>query len=133
MKNERGASLVEVAFTLPLLLMLAMGIADFGRAFAVRIAVQDASQEGALVASFTPAESTRIVNQTIDAGASLPVNATDITITCEFSPDRITVQVVHDLNLVTPFVQGLVGGSIQLVGTETATVFSSDQTCAVYP
>ena len=133
MKRERGASLVEVALTLPILLMLVMGIVDFGRAFATRIAIQDASQEGALVAGFAPAETARIVNQTVEAGASVPVASGDVSISCEFGPDRITVTVVHDLALITPFVQGLVGGSIQLTTSETATDFNVDQTCAAYP
>ena len=133
MRREAGASLVEVALTLPILLMLVMGVVDFGRAFAARIAIQDASQEGALVAGFAPAETARIVNQTVEAGASVPVTSSDVTNTCEFSPDRVTVTVVHDLTLITPFVQGLVGGSIQLTTSETATDFNVDQTCAVYP
>ena len=32
-KNERGSALLEVALTLPLLLLVAVGIFEFGRAY----------------------------------------------------------------------------------------------------
>ena len=63
---------MEVALTLPILLMLVMGIVDFGRAFATRIAIQDASQEGALVAGFAPAETARIVTKQWRRGLPFP-------------------------------------------------------------
>ena len=36
MRDERGATAVEFALILPLLLVLVLGIAEFGRAFQVR-------------------------------------------------------------------------------------------------
>jgi len=52
--GERGQSLVEVAVSLPVILLLLMGTLDFGMAIFSYIILRDAAQEGALYASFDP-------------------------------------------------------------------------------
>ena len=51
---ERGQSLVEVAVSLPVILLLLVGTLDFGMAIFSFIILRDAAQEGALYASFDP-------------------------------------------------------------------------------
>lgn len=46
LRSERGASAVEFAFILPLLVLLAVGIAEFGRAFQVQGTLSAAAREG---------------------------------------------------------------------------------------
>jgi Flp pilus assembly protein TadG len=46
LRSERGASAVEFAFIVPLLLVLALGIAEFGRAFQVEGTLSAAAREG---------------------------------------------------------------------------------------
>jgi len=46
-KSERGVSTVEVALLLPLLLLLAMGVVDFGQLFHLAIEVSNAARAGA--------------------------------------------------------------------------------------
>jgi Flp pilus assembly protein TadG len=46
LRSERGASAVEFAFIVPLLLLLAVGIAEFGRAFQVQGTLSAAAREG---------------------------------------------------------------------------------------
>jgi hypothetical protein len=55
---ERGQSLVEFALVLPILLILLLGILDFGRAISAYNSVSNGARTGARVA---------IVNQDIDA------------------------------------------------------------------
>jgi TadE-like protein len=50
MKNERGAALLETAITLPIILLICVGIFEFGRAFQTRQVVTNASREGARAA-----------------------------------------------------------------------------------
>ncbi len=50
-RSRKGQSLVELALILPLLLMIVMGVIDFGRLFGSYIALQNASREGARFAS----------------------------------------------------------------------------------
>ena len=47
--RERGAAIVEMAFIVPLLLMLVFGIVEFGIAFRDRLTVGNASQSAARV------------------------------------------------------------------------------------
>ena len=49
-RDQRGAALLEMAFTLPLLLLITVGIFEFGRAFEVWQVLTNAAREGARVA-----------------------------------------------------------------------------------
>ena len=46
-RDDRGAAMVEFALILPLLLMLLMGIIEFGRAYNTQVSIQAAAREGA--------------------------------------------------------------------------------------
>ena len=48
--SQRGVALIETAITLPLLLLVAVGIFEFGRAFEVWQVMTNAAREGARVA-----------------------------------------------------------------------------------
>ena len=50
-RSPRGQSLVEFALVLPMLLVLLLGIADFGRVFAAGIILEAASRNGAEAAA----------------------------------------------------------------------------------
>ena len=49
-RDQRGAALLEMAFTLPLLLLISVSIFEFGRAFEVWQVLTNAAREGARVA-----------------------------------------------------------------------------------
>jgi Flp pilus assembly protein TadG len=49
-KNARGTALLEVALTLPLVLLVSVGIFEFGRAYEVMQVLTNAAREGARVA-----------------------------------------------------------------------------------
>lgn len=49
--NERGISIVELAFILPILVILVFGIVDFGRLIQARLVVANVSREGGSLAS----------------------------------------------------------------------------------
>ncbi len=50
-RHPRGQSLVEFALVLPMLLVLLLGLADFGRVFAAGITVEAAARDGAEAAA----------------------------------------------------------------------------------
>jgi hypothetical protein len=50
-RSHRGQSLVEFALVLPMLLVLLLGIADFGRVFAAGITLEAAARDGAEAAA----------------------------------------------------------------------------------
>ena len=49
-RDERGAALLEMAFTLPLLLFVCVGILEFGRAYQTWQVLTNAAREGARIA-----------------------------------------------------------------------------------
>jgi hypothetical protein len=49
-RSERGAALLEAAITLPLLLLVAVGIFEFGRAYQTWQILTNAAREGARIA-----------------------------------------------------------------------------------
>ena len=49
-RGEKGAALIEAAFTLPIMLLVCVGILEFGRAYQTWQVVTNASREGARVA-----------------------------------------------------------------------------------
>jgi TadE-like protein len=55
--RTRGAQLLEVALVLPLLLILAVGILDFGTAYNLRHILNNAAREGARLGSSQPTSS----------------------------------------------------------------------------
>lgn len=53
---EKGQSLVELAISLPVILLILLGTFDFGMALFSYSILRDAAQEGALYASFNPGD-----------------------------------------------------------------------------
>jgi len=53
-QKEHGQSMVELALTITLLMVLLAGTIDFGRAFFTWLALRDAAQEGASYGSIYP-------------------------------------------------------------------------------
>src|SRR5512140_562006 len=70
-RSERGQSLVELAISLTVMLLLLSGAVPFGMALFSYVALRDAAQGGALFCSFNPYVDTR-VNGRYDNGE--PVN-----------------------------------------------------------
>jgi Flp pilus assembly protein TadG len=96
-RDDRGAAMVEFAIVLPVLLLILMGIIEFGRAYNTQVSIQAAAREGArelaLRHSSTAVESaTRggAPSVTIDGIAQTPCPASGdgkakVTITESFS------------------------------------------------
>jgi len=61
--GERGQSLVELAVSLPVILLLLIGTLDFGMAIFSYAILRDAAQEGAFYGSFNPANKAEIENR----------------------------------------------------------------------
>jgi Flp pilus assembly protein TadG len=53
LKNERGAALLEAAVTIPIILLISVGIFEFGRAFQTWQVLTNAAREGARIAIFS--------------------------------------------------------------------------------
>jgi hypothetical protein len=62
-QSEKGQSLVELAVSLPVILLIMLASFDFGMALFSYSVVRDAAQEGALYASFNPGNKAEIENR----------------------------------------------------------------------
>jgi Flp pilus assembly protein TadG len=77
-RSERGAELIEFALTLPLLLLLVLGIIEFGFLFQEYEVVTNASREGARLGAFIPSagytvdDVTKRINDYLTAGGLKP-------------------------------------------------------------
>ncbi len=103
--TDRGAVMVELALILPILVMLLIGIIDFGRAFNAQVSIQGAAREGAraLALGRPPAEVTAAVNGSAGAVVPTGIEQTPCPPTVlATSQAAVTVSSTFDFNI--PFV-----------------------------
>jgi Flp pilus assembly protein TadG len=120
LRDERGASAVEFAFIVPLLILLMLGIAEFGHAFQVQGTLSAAAREGvrAMALRNDPDEAKDVVQ---NAAASLDPAITDaqIKITPDFCQQTgagsASVRLTIDYPM--PFLTSFFGDGIDLTGT----------------
>jgi len=115
-KREKGQSMVEVALTMPLLLLILMGILDLGRAYFTFVALSDAAAEGASYAAIHPTNLTEISARAADSSDGLVTFAPEM-VSVEFNGDAmdssvVTVTVQYDYPLLTPVIQSMVPNGV---------------------
>ena len=119
--KSRGQSLVELAFLLPILLLLVLGAMDVGRLFSVKITLTNAAREGANYLSRHPDEWTNTTNTVaaIQGEASVLTGYQITAIQCSGScdtGDTATVTVESSIPLISlSFFRAF--GDIQLSST----------------
>jgi hypothetical protein len=84
MRNEKGAALIEAAVTVPIILLISVGIFEFGRAYQTQQVLVNAAREGARLAVIegsTDAQVRARVNDYLSGGglktlteAQIPIN-----------------------------------------------------------
>jgi Flp pilus assembly protein TadG len=119
--SERGAAAVEMALVLPVLLLVVLGMVDFGLALNAKITLNEAAREGARWAAIgQPNAQGRVADLTASLASPAPV----VFVTgCSATPaitDRATVNVEYAYRFITPFnaFAGAFGGS----GSDTITL-----------
>ena len=71
LRNQRGAALLETAITLPIILLVSVGIFEFGRAYQTWQVLTNAAREGARIAvlpDYTDAQVTSTVQNYLNGG-----------------------------------------------------------------
>lgn len=129
-RSERGQSLVELALSLTIIMLLLAGAVDFSFAYFSFSAMQDAAQEGALYGSVNPLDEAGIIARVRNASSN-PVDLADATLVdvvvtapedaCE--GDNVEVDVVYDYPISMPFIGAIIGSQqITLNASVTDTV-----------
>jgi len=110
-RKEAGVALVEAAFVLPILLVLAIGMLDFGRAFQTKSLLDQAAREGARVAVLTSPDLDIVTARVNAILAPAGITATGVTVTGPTAGTFLdTVTVSATFTFMTPGIFALVGG-----------------------
>ena len=124
-RSEKGAALLEAAITIPILLLIAVGIFEFGRAYQTWQVVTNAAREGARIAVLpdpTPGVAEQRVRDYLEAG-SLKYTADDDVVVDVEEADTITVNgAAVSASRVTvdyPFQFMVLGGVVKLVSPQS--------------
>ena len=117
LRSERGASAVEFAFIAPLLILLALGIAEFGRAFQVQGTLSAAAREGVRTMAL---QNDQTAARTMARSVASSLNPALSDAQIAFSPgscpttytpgSSVTVTISYQL----PFFSGLFGSGVNL-------------------
>lgn len=129
-RSERGQSLVELAFSLTVILLLLTGAVDFSIAYFSFTAMQDAAQEGALYGSINPEDEEGIITR-VRSASSNPVDLdnedlVDVVVAlpgdaCE--GNEVIVNVIYDYPISMPFIGAIIGAQqITLNASVTDTI-----------
>ena len=94
-KSERGAALVEAALVIPILLLLVLGVVDFGFMVNRGTLINNAAREGAREAIFGSSE-TEIEARVRDAASALDQSDLTVTVTCKESDGTACPGVNYD-------------------------------------
>lgn len=111
--SERGASLVELALVLPMLLLLILGVLDLARGFRTYTVLVNAAQSGAQSLAVRPTDlnGARALVVAEAGRAGLVANQITITLIPDKSSytagDVVTVRVVHTYPLLFGAVTGI--------------------------
>lgn len=123
-RADSGEALVEFALVLPILLVLSLGMLDFGRAFHTKSLLDEAAREGCRVAIVSkppdPALIQDRVEKVLDSGG---VKLDAITVSGPDASRMVEVKVEVTFTFLTPGVFSLIGASygntLAMVGRST--------------
>ncbi len=129
--NEAGAALIEASLVIPIVLLLIMGVVDIGRLLTTSAKIQESAQEGALFASYAPDDYLDVRDRVLDSLDDFNIAVGAISITCG-GDETITVAITHDVDLITPWIGGLLGSTVTVSGEATGQNFT-DKACDPTP
>ena len=137
-KESRGQSLVELAISLTVILLLLLGAVDFGIALFQYVAIRDAAAEGAIYGSFQPTQVDGMKFRAIESASDVtPLTASNVNVVinglnCQGSdsstppkPYSVTVTITFDHALIFPMVSTMIGtNTIKLRADATNTILT---------
>lgn len=139
-KIKKGQSLVELAISLSLLLLLLGGIVDLGRAIFTRFAMQDAASEGITFGTSFPTDCVGIHRRVeynlgdsslgggmttdveIENNVGQYIDCEDIPIEQVYAGKHIRVTVTKTFTITMPFLGAFTGQEIPLTATTNGVI-----------
>ena len=109
-KHEQGQALVETAITLPLLLLLLMGIMEFGWYFYNQMSVENGSREGARFAIVNK-DSASLTTDVTNLVKGIVISPGTLAVSVNKGSESVTVTVTKDVATLTPIAALFTTGS----------------------
>ncbi len=111
LRNEKGQSLVEFAILLPLLLLLLMGILEFGIMLNSYLTIHNSAREGARL-GIVAGSNIEIKELIIKTSPNLDADNLVVNITpsdgSRKSGDTITVEVIYNYHVTIPIISNII-------------------------
>lgn len=117
-KNNLGQELAEFAITLPLLMLILIGVFDLGRVVYYASALQNAAREGARLGIVTPWDTNAVVNRV--KSRSLAVDPNDITVNVTWNCPTVEVDIDFDYRPMTPLIGRFFSGGEATISLSSA-------------
>ncbi len=111
LKNRKGQSMVEMAIILPVLLLVLMGIFEFGRIFNSYLILTNVSREAARSAALGSSDIE--ITQTIN-GSIFYLDTSNLTISISPSEGsrgsgtNVTINLKYEIDIVTPIIDSII-------------------------
>lgn len=107
-RRSDGQALVEFALLVPLLVLIVLGIIEFGRIWMTMNVLASAAREGARIAAVTSPDQARVQTAVENLLNAADITGATITTTGPNSDNKVTVRVQIDYTVITgSFVPGL--------------------------
>jgi Flp pilus assembly protein TadG len=117
LRNERGTALLETAITIPIILLISVGIFEFGRAYQVQQVLTNAVREGARMAvleGVSDGDVKKVVEDYIAAG-KLPVDAGNLPTITVTRNEPFGSSSASKVEVLFPYKFMVIGGVVKLV------------------
>lgn len=127
--TSAGQGLVEFALTLPILILILVGVLDLGRLSFAAMTVTNAAREGARYGAANPGDNSGITSRAQNEAYSSTINPAQLTVTTPTFPqgcalgNPIQVTVTYNFQFITAFIWG--GGTIPLRSSMQMPVFGT--------
>jgi len=120
-KDKKGQSLIEFALVLPILLLVLLGIMEFGRMIMAANVLNQAAREGARVGAVTSDADSTVFRETIENRVNQLLGAANITgarTEISLDPDRtLRVTIDYGFPFATKFFDLFLPDTVSLKGS----------------
>ena len=115
--DEKGQSMVEFAMIVPILLLIVVGIIEFGFMFSGFLTLTNASREAARAISLGATDANAIQRA---KDSSMQLDGTQMVVVIDPNSgtrqqgDMVTVTISYEYDFLTPFMEAILGSNFML-------------------
>lgn len=118
LKNERGQSLIEFTIILPIILIILMGIFEFGIMINSYLTINNAARESSRLAAVGGTD-IEVINMALSRLPNLDTNNIMIEVTPSglnrVRGESVTVKITYNYQVITPIISNIINNSVNLI------------------